>query len=90
MNATQLRKIGIPQFCIPQAIKAIQLAAKERGTSEIKKDLKLVAESPQLFVGDATFGELARRFSMSGRSRLRNRFTTAPGEPRSTTVLTPK
>jgi tRNA-splicing ligase RtcB len=60
MNATQLRKIGIPQFCIPQAIKAIQVAAKERGTSEIKKDLKLVAESPQLFVGDATFGELAR------------------------------
>lgn len=60
MNATQLRKIGIPQFCIPQAIKAIQVAAKERGTSEIKKDLKLVAESPQLFVGDGTFGELAR------------------------------
>jgi tRNA-splicing ligase RtcB len=39
---------------------AIQKAAKDRGTSGIKKGLKLVAENPQAFVGDETFGDLAK------------------------------
>lgn len=60
MNATQLRKLGIPDPCINQAIQTIQKAAKDRGTSGLKKGLKLVAENPQAFVGDSTFGDLAK------------------------------
>lgn len=60
MNATQLRKLGIPDRCVNDAIKAIQRAAKERGTSGLKKGLKAVAENPESFVGDETFGGLAR------------------------------
>ncbi len=61
MNATQLRKIGIPEASLPQAIAAIQAAAKSRGgASGLKKTLQLVAENPATFVGDATFGDLAR------------------------------
>ncbi|HEX6987781.1 MAG TPA: RtcB family protein [Planctomycetaceae bacterium] len=60
MNATQLRKIGIPDACITQAILTIQKAAKDRGNSGLKKGLKLVAENPTAFVGDATFGDLAK------------------------------
>lgn len=60
MNASQLRKIGIPEASIAQAITTIQKAAKERGSSGLKKGLKLVAEKPEAFVGDETFGDLAR------------------------------
>lgn len=60
MNPTQLRKIGIPAHCIPQAIQAIQTVAKDRGTGGLKKELKLVAANPETFVGDAAFGDLAK------------------------------
>ena len=60
MNATQLRKLGIPDACITQAIMTIQKVAKDRGTSGLKKGLKLVAENPSAFAGDATFGDLAK------------------------------
>ncbi|MGC1273393.1 MAG: RtcB family protein [Planctomycetaceae bacterium] len=60
MNASQLRKIGIPQHCIPQAIRTIQTVAKDRGTGGLKQELKLVAENPSAFVDDASFGGLAK------------------------------
>ena len=60
MNATQLRKLGIPGGCIRPAIATIQNAAKVGRTSGIKKQLRLLAENPQAFVGDDIFGDLAR------------------------------
>ena len=62
MNARQLEKLGIPRHAVNQAIRAIQLLVEspEFDKRTIKDRLRLVAENPQLFLGDAVLGGLAR------------------------------
>ena len=60
MNAKQLDKLGIPYACVRTAVAAIQMAAKAGRTDDLKKTLRLVAETPAAFVGDDLYGDLAR------------------------------
>jgi tRNA-splicing ligase RtcB len=62
MNARQLEKLGIPRHAAGLAIQAIQALVKDSESTRngIKDRLKLVAENPQLFVGDPVLDALAR------------------------------
>jgi tRNA-splicing ligase RtcB (3'-phosphate/5'-hydroxy nucleic acid ligase) len=61
MNPRQLRNLGVPQASLRTALENIQSAAKDllRG-KELKETLKKLLTSPQEFVADRHFGELAR------------------------------
>ena len=67
MNARQLEKLGIPRHAANQAIRAIQLLAESPDFDKrtIKDRLRLVAENPQLFLGDAVLDGLARELTES-------------------------
>ncbi len=67
MNARQLEKLGIPRHAVNQAIRAIQLLtdSPDFDRRTIKDRLRLVAENPQLFLGDAVLDGLARELSES-------------------------
>ena len=61
MNPRQLRDLGVPQASIRTALENIQSAAMDllRG-EELKATIKKLLTSPQEFVADKHFGELAR------------------------------
>lgn len=67
MNTTQLRKLGVPDDCIPAAIQALQAAAAQgaRG-KEIKERIKQVVASPADFVADPHFGAFAQELTQVG------------------------
>ncbi len=68
MNARQLEKIGVPLYCVPEAIVAIQKIASAdnvRG-KDLKATIKLVVESPSEYVTDQYWGELARKMAADG------------------------
>ncbi|MCA9049200.1 MAG: RtcB family protein [Planctomycetaceae bacterium] len=62
MNARQLEKLGIPRSAASTAVQAIQelIRTSQMKRPEIKERLRLVAETPSLFVGDAVMDKLAR------------------------------
>ena len=65
MNPTQLRKIGVPDHEIPQAIQAIQNAihvGEQRG-KVVKETLRQVVSRPVDYFDDPYFGTLARNLS---------------------------
>ncbi len=64
MNPSQLRKIGLPDALIPDAIRAIQTAigAGERG-KDVKATLAKLVAAPADFYEDPQFGPLARELS---------------------------
>lgn len=68
MNARQLEKLGIPRYCARYAITAVQelAALKSLSRGEIRERVRQVAESPQLFVGDALFDALAKELLNDG------------------------
>ncbi len=62
MNARQLKRLGVPEYCIPDALAVIQQAAKAgtlRG-SKLKRELKTVLEDPKDFTEDELFGPFAQ------------------------------
>jgi tRNA-splicing ligase RtcB len=62
LNTTQLRKLGVPDECLPAAIEGIQAAAKEgdvRGQA-IKQRIRNVLAAPSDYAADPCFGRLAR------------------------------
>jgi tRNA-splicing ligase RtcB (3'-phosphate/5'-hydroxy nucleic acid ligase) len=65
LNATQLRKLGLPEDLVPLAIQAIQhvFAAGEARTKDVKETLRQVVANPADFVEDLHFGQLARELS---------------------------
>ena len=67
MNARQLEKIGIPRHAVNHAIRAIQLLSESPDFDKrtIKDRLRLVAENPNLFLGDAVLDALARELTES-------------------------
>ncbi len=62
MNARQLEKLGVPAFCAGEAITAIQRLVSEDKVrnKNIKDAVKSVVASPQDFLQDENWGELAR------------------------------
>ncbi|MFN9719675.1 MAG: RtcB family protein [Planctomycetota bacterium] len=62
MNARQLEKLGIPRSASKHAITAVQRlsADPEMDSRMIREKLRLVAESPKLFLGDPILDVLAR------------------------------
>ncbi len=62
MNARQLEKLGIPRHASKHAIVAIQALSgdPEMDSRTIKQRIRLVAESPKLFLGDPILDSLAR------------------------------
>ena len=65
MNARQLEKLGVPAFCVGEAIQAIQRLASEDKirNRDIKETIKQVVAAPQDFTSDQHWGELARSLS---------------------------
>ncbi len=62
MNSRQLLKLGVPQECLKEAMRAVQSAA-QKGTAKgkaIKQQLAVVLESPADHVDDEHWGGLAR------------------------------
>ena len=61
MNRRQLEKIGVPEYCVSQAITAIQaiMASGVRG-GEVKARLRAVLSDPASFVADEQLGDLAK------------------------------
>lgn len=61
MNARQLRKIGVPDFCVAEARRAIQKLAQvsREEARNAKVRIPQVLEDPKAFVDDKAFGELA-------------------------------
>jgi tRNA-splicing ligase RtcB len=62
MNGRQLQKLGVPQDCVREAIRAIQLATSTGTTKSkgIKKQIASVLENPDEFVEDEHFGAFAK------------------------------
>jgi tRNA-splicing ligase RtcB len=62
MNTTQLKKLGVPDICIPQAIQGIQSIAKtgEMRGSQLKDFIRGVIATPAEHVHHPHFGQLAR------------------------------
>jgi len=62
MNARQLEKLGVPAFCVGEAIVAIQrLVSEDKSRSKtVKETVKQVVAAPHDFLTDETWGELAR------------------------------
>ena len=62
MNSRQLKKLGVPEHCIEQALAAIQNATKSgalRGRN-IKQQFKDVLAAPESFTEDEVFGDFAK------------------------------
>ena len=62
MNRKQLRKLGVPEFCINTAVTAVQQAATAdsiRGRA-LRDRLQEVLDNPAMFVGDSPFSPLAQ------------------------------
>ena len=62
MNRKQLRKLGVPEFCINTAVTAVQQAATAdsiRGRV-LRDRLQEVLDNPAMFVGDSPFSPLAQ------------------------------
>jgi tRNA-splicing ligase RtcB len=62
MNRRQLEKLGVPSYCLKEAIAAVQRAAADGGLrgKDVRATVLSVVERPESFLADATFGELAR------------------------------
>ncbi|MFK7820472.1 MAG: RtcB family protein [Planctomycetaceae bacterium] len=62
MNRKQLRKLGVPEFCLNTAVTAVQQAAAAdniRGRA-LKERVVEVLDNPTMFVGDSPFSPLAQ------------------------------
>jgi len=62
MNKKQLRQLGVPDDCIPVAIRCVQRVAEDRAlrSAQRKRMVADVVGSPETHTDDPYFGELAR------------------------------
>ena len=68
MNRKQLRKLGVPEYCIDVAVTAVQQAAAAdnlRGRA-LKDRVGEVLDNPSMFVGDSPFSPLAQELLADG------------------------
>lgn len=75
MNARQLEKLGIPRHAVNHAIRAIRSLSESPDFDKrtIKDRLRLVAENPKLFLGDALLDASRRsRNPMPRRSMIQS------------------
>lgn len=63
MNPTQLRKLGLPDDAIPDAIRALQVAISsgDLNSKDVKARLAAIVEDPSAYTQDAHFGAVAQR-----------------------------
>ncbi|MFO0922314.1 MAG: RtcB family protein [Pirellulales bacterium] len=63
MNARQLEKLGIPAYCVPDAIATIQRMTSQQGfrSKDLKGTMQRVAQNPQAYVEDSSWGQLASK-----------------------------
>jgi tRNA-splicing ligase RtcB len=61
MNARQLRKIGVPDYCVAEARRTIEKLAKisRQAARDAKVEIPKVLKDPKAFVEHVAFGELA-------------------------------
>lgn len=62
MNTTQLRKLGVPEHCLTDAIQAIQVVAKAgrlKGPG-LKQQIREILEAPESHATDPEFGAFAK------------------------------
>lgn len=61
MNRKQLRKLGVPEYCLDIAVTAVQQAAVADGLRgrELRDRVREVLVNPRLFAGDSPFRALA-------------------------------
>lgn len=59
MNTSQLRRLGVPQSCLKEAIASIQLAVAQGNRKGLKKAIGQVVNTPEAFVEDPQFGVFA-------------------------------
>ncbi len=62
MNNSQLRRMGVPEFCLKPGLAAVQTLAKQRGVrgAAMKQRIRDVLAAPEDYVADEDVGELAR------------------------------
>ncbi len=60
MNKKQLMAMGIPEDCIPIAISSVQIAARDKNWEKPNKLIKNLATSPDTYLADKYYGELAK------------------------------
>lgn len=62
MNAKQLSKLGVPEFCFKSALSGIQHAAKAGVLRDlnIKKHVPTILATPDAFLADPHFGDFAK------------------------------
>jgi len=65
MNARQLEKLGIPFFCVHEAVTVIQKMARDENLrgKNLKETIKSIVAKPQDYVNDEYWGTLARSLS---------------------------
>ena len=71
MNSRQLKKLGVPEHCIEQALGVIHKATKSgtlRGM-DIKQEFKNVLAAPDDFTEDAIFGDFAKALVGDGSTK---------------------
>ena len=59
MNKKKLLQLGLPVDCVAVAIRCIQRAANAGLSEKPKKTIGMLLQSPQVFLGDAVWSELA-------------------------------
>ncbi|WP_367017515.1 RtcB family protein [Bremerella sp. JC817] len=61
MNRRQLTQLGVPEYALVEAVKAVSSAATTHGMrgADLKRQVKQVVESPGQFVDDVCFGAFA-------------------------------
>ncbi len=70
MNKRQLLELGVPEDCVVPAITCIQKAARVKEIDPPKKQIPQIVQSPQSFVTDPYYGELAMRLVESAKSHF--------------------
>lgn len=59
MNKKQLIALGVPADCVPQAIAAVQVAARNKSLEAPKKIIPKIVAAPQVYQTNEFYGDLA-------------------------------
>lgn len=60
MNKRQLITLGVPEDCIPAAIAAVQVGARDKGQEAPKKLIPKLVVAPDVYLSNEIYGDLAQ------------------------------
>ncbi len=71
MNRRQLEKMGIPEFCVDEAVRAVTRLANERQIrgAALREQIRMVVENPAQFLQDEDLSELATTLTTTAAER---------------------